>query len=88
MLAAASLPLSAEPHAGQNRPRLTSMPQLGQLGVIDSLTPHESVVRDHGGNWHALRIRPYVTLDGKIDGASIVLLDLDSIKRQLASVGR
>jgi two-component system CheB/CheR fusion protein len=51
--------------------------------VIDTLTPYEGEVRDTAGHWYLLRIRPYVTLDKIIDGASIVLLDIDSIRRQL-----
>ncbi len=51
--------------------------------VIDTLMPHESEVQDTGGRWYSLRIRPYVTMDNVIDGASIVLLDIDSIKRGL-----
>jgi two-component system CheB/CheR fusion protein len=47
------------------------------------LTPHESEIQDKEGHWYSLRIRPYVTLDNKIDGASVVLLDIDSIKRAL-----
>jgi two-component system, chemotaxis family, CheB/CheR fusion protein len=54
--------------------------------VIDTLTPHESEVRDVEGRWYILRIRPYVTLDNKIDGASIVLLDIDSTKRAMEKV--
>jgi two-component system CheB/CheR fusion protein len=53
-------------------------------GVIDSLGPHESEVQDGQGRTYALRIRPYITHDNKIDGASIVLLDIDSIKTALA----
>jgi two-component system CheB/CheR fusion protein len=49
--------------------------------VIDSLIPHESEVKDLSSRWYSLRIRPYVTLDSKIDGASIVLIDIDSIHR-------
>jgi two-component system CheB/CheR fusion protein len=49
--------------------------------VIDTLQNHESEVQDKDGRWYSLRIRPYVTLEGQIDGASIVLLDIDSIKR-------
>jgi two-component system CheB/CheR fusion protein len=49
--------------------------------VIDSLSPHESEIKDLAGRWYSLRIRPYVTLDSKIDGASIVLIDIDSIRR-------
>jgi two-component system CheB/CheR fusion protein len=51
--------------------------------VIDSLAPYEGQVRDTAGHWYSLRVRPYVTLDNKIDGASIVLLDIDSVRRQL-----
>jgi two-component system CheB/CheR fusion protein len=50
-------------------------------GVIDSLTPYEGQVQDEAGRWYSLRIRPYVTLDNTIDGASIVLVDIDSIRR-------
>jgi two-component system CheB/CheR fusion protein len=51
--------------------------------VIDSLTPFEHEVQTRDQHWYSLRIRPYVTLDNKIDGASIVLLDIDSLKRNL-----
>ncbi len=49
--------------------------------VIDSLTPSESEVQDETGRWYSIRIRPYVTLENKIDGASIVLIDIDAIRR-------
>jgi two-component system CheB/CheR fusion protein len=49
--------------------------------VIDTLAPFEGEVQDQAGRWFSLRIRPYVTLDNKIDGASIVLVDIDSIHR-------
>ena len=48
--------------------------------VIDTLTPYEEEVPGTKGQSYWLRIRPYVTLDNKIDGASIVLLDIDAIK--------
>ncbi len=51
--------------------------------VIDTLAPHESEVRDTDGRWYSLRIRPYVTLDNKIDGASVILVDIDSLQRSL-----
>lgn len=50
-------------------------------GAIDTINPFEAEVRDAAGKWFALRIRPYVTTDQKIDGASIVLLDIDRFKR-------
>ena len=50
--------------------------------VIDSLTPIETEVRDKTGVSYLLRIRPYITLDNTIDGASLVLLELDSIRQR------
>jgi two-component system CheB/CheR fusion protein len=37
--------------------------------------------RGKDGRWYSLRVRPYVTLDSKIDGASIVLVDIDAVRR-------
>ncbi|HZW29301.1 MAG TPA: CheR family methyltransferase, partial [Isosphaeraceae bacterium] len=56
-------------------------------GVIDSLTPYEGMAQDKAGHWYSLRVRPYVTMDNLIDGASIVLLEIDSIRRQLQESG-
>jgi two-component system CheB/CheR fusion protein len=50
-------------------------------GVIDTLAPRESNVKYAAGHRYLLRIRPYVTTDQKIDGASIVLLDIDALGR-------
>jgi two-component system CheB/CheR fusion protein len=52
-------------------------------GVIDTLASFESEVQDNDGRWYVLRIRPYITQDNKIDGASVVLLDIDAIKREV-----
>jgi len=41
----------------------------------------EREVRDKAGRWHALRVRPYLTLDNKVDGAVLVLVDIDALKR-------
>ena len=49
--------------------------------VIDTVTSFEGAVQDLAGHWYSLRIRPYITLENKIDGASIVLVDVDSIRR-------
>jgi two-component system CheB/CheR fusion protein len=51
--------------------------------VIDTLTPLEREIQDRDGHWYSLRIRPYVTLDKKIEGASVTLVDIDSIKRSM-----
>jgi two-component system CheB/CheR fusion protein len=59
------------------------VPDLDQLiaRVIDSLVPYESEVKDIKGQGYYLRVRPYVTLDRTIDGASVVLFELASLRR-------
>src|SRR5439155_21438652 len=51
------------------------------LEVFDSLTSKDMEVRDKQGRWWLMRIRPYKTTDHKIDGAVIVWLDIDAVKR-------
>jgi two-component system, chemotaxis family, CheB/CheR fusion protein len=67
---------------GDMKPNLAAvdLPQL-IAGVIDTLTHYEGMVKDTAGHAYLLRIRPYVTTDQKIDGASIVLLDVDALRR-------
>jgi len=57
--------------------------QLDQMiaSVIDNLEVRETTVQDRGGRWYSLRIRPYKTLDNKIEGAVIVIIDVDQLRR-------
>jgi len=56
------------------------IPDLRQMAmrVIDSLEIQENEVEDNNGRWYSMRIRPYRTLDNKIDGVVIVLIDSDA----------
>src|SRR5262249_18453839 len=38
------------------------------------------------GHWYSLRVRPYRTLDNRIDGAVLVLVDIDTQKRAVAGL--
>ncbi|HZR18590.1 MAG TPA: chemotaxis protein CheB [Verrucomicrobiae bacterium] len=49
--------------------------------VIDNLTPVEREAQDRDGHWYLLRIRPYRTRENKIDGAVILLVDIDEMRR-------
>ncbi|HET6574058.1 MAG TPA: chemotaxis protein CheB [Fimbriiglobus sp.] len=49
--------------------------------VIDTARPLEREVQDRRGHWYSLRKRPYRTLDNKIDGAVLVLVDIEEQKR-------
>ncbi len=49
--------------------------------VVGSLTDLDQQVRDISGRWFSLRIRPYLTLDNRVDGAALVWFDIDALKR-------
>jgi two-component system CheB/CheR fusion protein len=51
--------------------------------VIESLRPHEQEILDRTGKWVRLQIRPYKTIDNRIDGAVIVMTDIDALKQSL-----
>jgi two-component system, chemotaxis family, CheB/CheR fusion protein len=59
------------------------IPDLGaSIGeVIDTLTTKEAEIQDRTGYWYSLRIRPYRTIDNRIDGVVIGLIDIDTLKR-------
>ncbi|MGB8702790.1 MAG: PAS domain-containing sensor histidine kinase, partial [Thermosynechococcaceae cyanobacterium] len=40
----------------------------------------EQEVQDQEGHWYHLRIRPYRTIDNKIDGAMLMLMDINALK--------
>ncbi len=66
--------------------RLTvDVPDLDRLVTdsIDSLHVKARDVQDRDGHWYSLRVRPYRTIENKIEGAVITLLDIDAIKRSL-----
>jgi two-component system CheB/CheR fusion protein len=48
---------------------------------IDSISPLEREVQDRQGRWYSLRIRPYRSVENKIDGAVLALFDIDAPKR-------
>lgn len=67
---------------GDLRPKL-ELPDLEALvsEVVESVNTRELEVRDLDGRWYSLRVRPYRTVDNKIDGAVLVLVDIDLVKK-------
>jgi two-component system CheB/CheR fusion protein len=49
--------------------------------VIDTVTTKELEVKDQDGKWQRIQIRPYKTIDNKIDGAVLSLINIDLLKR-------
>jgi two-component system, chemotaxis family, CheB/CheR fusion protein len=60
-----------------------NIPDLEQqiLDVIGTLNFKAQEVQDQEGHWYDMRIRPYRTIDNKIDGAVVVLVEIDALKR-------
>jgi len=55
--------------------------------VIETLEVRETTVQDRKGRWYSLRIRPYKTMDNKIDGAVMVVIDVDQLRRATGGRG-
>ena len=54
--------------------------------VISNVREQECEVRDKEGRWYSLRVRPYMTVDNKIDGAVLVLVDITDLKHSQVEV--
>ena len=62
---------------------LDGLPDLQPLlrDVIDTAHVQEHEVRDRQGRWYSLRLSPYRTLDNKIDGVIVMLVDMNTSKQ-------
>ncbi|HEX2642107.1 MAG TPA: CheR family methyltransferase, partial [Thermoanaerobaculia bacterium] len=60
-----------------------NVPDLGPLlaEVIARASMRECEVQDKNGLWYSLRIQPYRTLENRIEGAVILLVDIDLLRR-------
>jgi two-component system CheB/CheR fusion protein len=57
------------------------------LDAMETARPHGEDVQDRQGHWFSLQVLPYITTEGKIDGAIVILYDIDVAKRREAEVG-
>ncbi len=67
-----------------------NIPDLPKLlaEVIDQMVTRDLEVQDRSGRWYLMRVRPYRTADNRIDGAVIVLFDVDSLKQSQSMLER
>jgi len=56
--------------------------------VVSTLAIKELEVQDIHNHWWQLRVRPYKTMENKIDGAVVALVDIDAMKRSLDDVAQ
>ena len=63
------------------RPNVT-IPDLEQRvhQVTSTMTAQSLEVQDKDGHWFVLRIRPYKTLDNRIEGVVMTFIDIDTVK--------
>lgn len=63
------------------RPNVT-IPDLEQRvhQVTSTMTAQSLEVQDRDGHWFVLRLRPYKTLDNRIEGVVMTFIDIDSVK--------
>lgn len=63
------------------RPNVT-IPELEErvLQVTSTMMAQSLEVQDKDGHWYVLRLRPYKTLDNRIEGAVMTFVDIDSVK--------
>ena len=64
------------------------IPDLEQmvLDSINNLAVKGKEVQDMEGRWYSMTIRPYKTVDSRIDGVLITLVDINEIKRNLLKI--
>jgi two-component system, chemotaxis family, CheB/CheR fusion protein len=76
------IPADADRRIGHINPNIVGA-NLEELiaECIDAIAPIEREVQDRQGHWYSLRIRPYRTVENKIDGAVVTLYDIDAPKR-------
>jgi two-component system, chemotaxis family, CheB/CheR fusion protein len=53
------------------------------LEVIQTLVPFEKELKSKDERWLRLHIRPYKTIDQRIDGVVITLIDIESLKKKV-----
>ncbi|OFZ16469.1 MAG: hypothetical protein A2X86_21730 [Bdellovibrionales bacterium GWA2_49_15] len=54
--------------------------------TIETVVSQEIEVQDVTGHWFRLQMRPYKTVENKIDGVVLALIDIDSLKMSLKEV--
>jgi two-component system CheB/CheR fusion protein len=80
-------------HTDRGRPLADLTNRLGYGGlledakrVLETLVPVEREVGSEDGRWHLIRVLPYRTVEDRIEGVVITLVDVTRLKRSEAAV--
>ncbi len=61
--------------------------EMQTLNVIHSLNSWAQEVKDREGRWYSLLVKPYRTVEDRIEGAVLLLIDIDAQKTAAMEVG-
>lgn len=56
--------------------------------VIASLTPLEREIRSRSGEWYLVRLRPYRTINDRIDGVVVTFIDVTELREAVEALRR
>lgn len=56
--------------------------------VIEQLGSSEATLQDDAGRWYQLNVRPYLTVDNRVEGAVIAFVDIGRLKHAEALVAK
>jgi two-component system CheB/CheR fusion protein len=56
--------------------------------TVETVEVIEREVQMRDGKWYSLQVRPYRTLDNRIDGAILLFIDIDPLKRTIEQANR
>ena len=57
-------------------------------GVVETIVPVEREILSRDGRWHLMRVRPYRATGNRIEGAVVLFLDIDPLKRTIEGANR
>jgi len=76
------IPTDIGRHIGNLKPNILIDDLTSHLtNVIDSLAIYQAEVQDINGIWYSISIRPYKTTDNTIEGAIMILTNIDALKK-------
>lgn len=54
--------------------------------VVERLRPAQNNVQDASGHWYDLSVRPYLTIDGRVDGSVVVARDIHAERESVEAL--
>ena len=55
--------------------------------VMGELKPTDLEIQDASGHWYRIQVKPYRTIDNKVDGVVIAIVNIDVLKQSMAGLG-